>query len=410
MSRKYQAALAGLILIGAVQNATADVISDWNEKAVTYVLSRSMGPPPAERTIAMMHAAMFDAVNSIERKYRPYLVQLPAPAGTSKEAAAASAAGSILAAVSPQTAANLNAMLAAYLDALPATGKTEGVKLGEAVAAKIIEARANDGANQQESYRANTPPGVYVPTPAVFVPQWPNVKPFVMTSPAQFRAAPPVTLDSPRWAADYNEIKALGRVDSATRSADQTEVARFWLAIGGDVYYPMTRAVAAAKKLDLIDSARLFALVSMARADSLIGVFDSKYHYGFWRPVTAIRNGDRDDNPATERDPTWLPIADTPMHPEYPCAHCVQAASMGAVLEALTGSRSIGEVAMTSTTAPGVTRRWTDLHEFVKEVSQARIWAGFHYRFSTEAAEKMGRQIGEYAVNNALQPVAVAVR
>jgi hypothetical protein len=126
--------------------------------------------------------------------------------------------------------------------------------------------------------------------------------------------------------------------------------------------------------------------------------------------VTAIRNGDRDNNPATERDATWLPIADTPMHPEYPCAHCVQAASMCAVLEALTGSRGIAEVAMTSTTAPGVTHRWTDLHEFVKEVSLARIWAGFHYRFSTEAGAKMGHEVGEYIVKNALQPVDVALR
>jgi hypothetical protein len=203
-----------------------------------------------------------------------------------------------------------------------------------------------------------------------------DVKPFVMTSPAQFRAAPPVALDSPRWATCYNEIKALGRIANSARSVDQTEAARFWLNIGGDVYCPLTRAVATAKKLNLIDSARLFALVAMARADSLIGVFDSKYHYAFWRPVTAIRNGDRDDNPATERDATWLPIAETPMHPEYSCAHCVQAASMCAVLEALIGSHGIGEVAMSSTTAPGVTRRWTDMYDFVKEVSQARIWAG----------------------------------
>ena len=155
-----------------------------------------------------------------------------------------------------------------------------------------------------------------------------------------------------------------------------------------DVYYPLIRSVAAAKKLSVVDSARLFALAAIARADGLIAVFDAKYHYGFWRPLTAIRHGDNDNNPATERDATWRPIAETPMHPEYPCAHCIAAASMCSVLEAVLGSPEIPEVAMTSPTAPGVTHRWTNLHDFVTEVSEARIWAGFHYRFSTRVAPR----------------------
>ncbi|MEA2840085.1 MAG: hypothetical protein QOF41_1415 [Methylobacteriaceae bacterium] len=150
--------------------------------------------------------------------------------------------------------------------------------------------------------------------------------------------------------------------------------------------------------------------MSVARADSLLAVFEAKYHYNLWRPITAIRNGDIDNNPATERDATWLPIAETPMHPEYPCAHCIQAASMSSVLEAVIGTRDIDEVTMTSRTAPGVTRRWSDLHQFVNEVSQARIWAGFHYRFSTRVGQDMGSAIGEYVVRNYMQPVAVAAR
>jgi len=165
-----------------------------------------------------------------------------------------------------------------------------------------------------------------------------------------------------------------------------------------------------AKSLSVLDSARLFALASMARADSMIAVFDAKYHYNFWRPVTAIRNGDNDNNPATERDATWLPIAETPMHPEYPCAHCIQAASMCAVLEAVIGTSEIPEVTMTSPTAPGVIRRWTDLRAFVEEVSEARIWAGFHYRASTRVGKDMGRKIGEYVVSNYMQPVASVTR
>jgi hypothetical protein len=215
-------------------------------------------------------------------------------------------------------------------------------------------------------------------------------------------------LTSAEWAADYAEIRTLGRIDSKTRSARQTEDARFWLEVGDIVYYPVVRSISATRKLSVIDNARMFALAAVARADALIAVFDAKYSYGFWRPITAIRHGDNDGNPATERDPTWRPIADTPMHPEYPCAHCITAASMCAVLEAIIGSPDIPEVAISSPTAPGVTHRWTNLRAFVREVSESRIWAGFHYRFSTRVAEEMGRKIGEYVVQNVMQPANVA--
>ncbi len=403
--------LALVAFLALTQPATADVVTDWNEEAVAYVLGRNFGPPPAERIMAMTHVAMFDAVNSIERKYRPYLVELPASPAASKEAAAATAAGTILAAVNPQTQPQIKARLATYLAAIPeSAAKAEGIRLGEAVAAKILAARANDGAATPDSYRPKTAPGVYVPTPVMWAPMWPHVKPFALTGAAQFRPAPPIALSSVEWAADYNEIKTLGRINSAARSPEQTEAARFWLSVGGDVYYPLARAIAAAKGLSVLDSARLFALVAVARADSLIAVFDAKYHYDFWRPITAIRHGDHDDNPATERDATWQPIAETPMHPEYPCAHCITAASMCTILEAVIGTRAIAEVAMTSRTAPGVTRRWTDLHRFVDEVSDARVWAGFHYRFSTRVGRDMGRRIGEYVVSNVMQPVAAATR
>jgi hypothetical protein len=299
--------------------------------------------------------------------------------------------------------------LARYLAAIPeGPAKLEGVRIGEAVAARILESRADDGIRTPDAYRTRTAPGVYVPTPGTAAPQWPHVKPFAMTSGAQFRPAPPIALTSAEWASDYNEIKALGRFDSKTRTARQTEDATFWLAIGGDVYYPLIRSVAQAKKLNLLDNARLFALAAIARADAMIAVLDAKYHYDFWRPLTAIRHGDNDGNPATERDATWRPIAETPMHPEYPCAHCISATSICTVLEAVIGTAEITEVSMTSPTAKGVTHRWTSLHDFVKEVSEARIWAGFHYRFSTRVGQDMGNQIGAYVVKNFMQPVATS--
>ena len=180
--------------------------------------------------------------------------------------------------------------------------------------------------------------------------------------------------------------------------------------VDGRGYYPVVRTVVEAKKLSLIDSARLFALAAVAREDALIAVFDAKYHYEFWRPVTAIRNGDIDDNAATERDAAWQPIDATPMHPEYPCAHCISSASLVGVMEVVFGTAEMPEVSIASPTAPGVVHRWTNVRAFSDEVSEARIWAGFHYRSSTKVGQDMGFKIGEYVARNFMQPVAVATR
>jgi len=411
MNANHRNTLAAIALLGLAQPAAADVIADWNTKAVDFVVAHKMLPPPAERTVAMAQLAMFDAVNSIDRKYRPYLTQLPAGPTVSKEAAAAAAAGAVLASVDPQTQDEVRAMLAAYLAAIPDNAaKAEGIKLGETVAAKMLEARADDGANAPDTYRPRTTPGVYVPTVPTATPQWPNVKPFALINGSQFRPPPPIALTSKEWVGDYNEIKELGNRTSAKRSPEQTEKARFWLATDGRVHYPVIRTIVADKELSLIDSARLFALIAVARADALIAVFDAKYHYEFWRPVTAIRNGDIDGNPATERDPAWQPIDATPMHPEYPCAHCISSGSLAGVLETVFGTAQISEVSMTSPTAPGVFHRWTNVRDYSNEVSEARIWAGFHYRFSTKVGQDMGYKIGDYVAANFMQPVAVAKR
>jgi len=409
MNTYYRNMLVAIALTSLAQPASADVVTDWNDRAVAYTLSRGMGPPPAERVIAMVHVAIFDAINSIERKYRPYLVQLPATAATSKEAAAAAAAGTVLANIQPQAQTDMRAALATYLANIPDSAeKAAGIALGEAVAARVLEARANDGSSGADSYRPKAKAGVYVPTAPTWAPQWPGVKPFAMTSGSQFRPAAPVTLTSREWAADYNEIRELGGRNSSKRSAQQSENARFWIASGGNIYYPIVQGIYESKKLSLIDGARLYALMAVARADALIAVFDAKYHYDFWRPVTAIRNGDKDGNPATTRDATWAPNAETPMHPEYPCAHCILAASMTGVVETLFGTADVEEVSTTSPTLAGVTHRWTNMRALDAEVAEARIWAGLHYRFSTRVGQDMGRKIGKHAATSVMQPVATA--
>ncbi len=226
--------------------------------------------------------------------------------------------------------------------------------------------------------------------------------PWAMTSGSQFRPAPPVALNSETWTKDFNEIRAVGSRNSTTRTAEQTEIGRFWLMTGPRSYNPIVRQLVAAKEMDLVDCARLFALVAMAGNDAIISVMDAKYAYNLWRPVTAIRNADTTGNPATPREASWLPLGDTPMHPEYPCAHCITSSSVGAVLNNVLGEQ-VPEFSLTSTTLPGVTRKWKSVEAYNEEVASARIYAGFHYRFSTQVGRDMGRKIGELVATTQLR-------
>jgi hypothetical protein len=401
MPRTLPKLLLAVALASPISPASANVIADWDAKALA-IMASTTPVPLNQREIALIHLAMFDAVNAIERRYRPYLVALPAASTTSPEAAAASAAAAVLARLHPEAAADIKATLTAYVAAIPeGDAKADGLKLGEAVAAKIVEARAGDGATAPDAYRPKTRPGVYVPTPITVGWAWTNMRPFALEKPSQFRPGPPPALDSNEWAADLAEIKTYGSKSSTSRSPQQTETARFWLAVGPTAYHQIPRQLIVARKMSVAESARFMALYAIAITDALAAVYDAKYHYELWRPITAIRNGD--DTSAA----TWQPIDNTPMHPEYPCAHCISAGAAAAVIERVLGSKSIPEVAMTSTTAPGVTHRWTDLDAFCQEVSSARIWAGFHYRFSTMVGTDMGRRIGEHVVQNVMQPAAL---
>ncbi|HZZ21401.1 MAG TPA: vanadium-dependent haloperoxidase [Roseiarcus sp.] len=403
--------LLALLLTAPMTAPLANVITDWDDKAVSAIQTGTVPPPPTSfRTMAILHLAMFDSVNSIERRYKPYKVQLSAAPDTSKEAAAAAAAAAVLLKLAPDAAADVQSALTSYLAALPeGEAKSNGIKLGQEVAAKILEARANDGASAADAYRPKTRPGVYIPTPITVGSQFPNMTPFALASPSQFRPKPPPSLKSEQWARDYNEIKDLGAKNSTKRTARQTEDARFWLLVGPRAYDPLPRQIVIAKNLDLVDSARFMALFSVAAADAVIAVFDAKYKYEFWRPITAIRNGDIDGNPATERDATWQPIDATPMHPEYPCAHCILSSSVAAVIEGMLGTDEIPEVSLTSPFVPGVTHRFTNLRAYSDEVANARICAGFHYRFSTIAGREMGQKIGAWVVRSVMQPVQAAM-
>ncbi len=389
--------ISGALALSATA-ARSDVIMDWNAKADALAVEKQLLNAANARGQAMLHIAMFEALNAIDRRYAPYKLNLTADRATSREAAAAAAAYDVLLALHPDKKADLDATLAGSLAGITENeAKSKGIELGKQAAAGIIALRTNDGSNTPEDYRPATTAGVYVPTTTPIESTSSKIKPFAMTSASQFRAAPPPALTSEPWTRDLNEIREIGSNTSARRSAEQTTIARFWFFTGPRTYNTIVRQIAANRKMDLVDCARLYALTSIAGADAFIAVFEAKYAYNFWRPVTAIRNADLTSNPATPREASWQPLGVTPMHPEYPCAHCITASAVATVLQHAVGDE-IDEITLTSPTAAGVTRKWTRLQDYSDEVSSARIYAGFHYRFSTEAGKEMGKKIGDLAV------------
>lgn len=378
--------LSAVAVAAAVSGARADVITDWNLKTADFVTEAKLGTPPAIRLMALVQTAAHGAVAS-------------APRGASVDAAVVAAHRTMLTKMLPAQLTSIDAAAQPALAAVPdGSAKAAGIAAGEKAAADVLARRLDDGASTPEAYRPHAAPGVYVPTAPVAIPQWSQRKPWLMAGASHFRPAPPPALSSAQWAREYNEVKDFGGRAATRRGAEQTDVARFWDYSLPNIYYGVVRSVALQPGRDVAHNARLFAAVAQAMDDAMIGVFDAKYHYGFWRPVTAIRNGDTDGNDATARDAAWASLIDAPMHPEYPSGHSILAATVATVLKAEIGSGPMPVLATSSPTAKGATRRWNDLDEFVREVSNARIWGGIHFRAATQAGEAMGRRIGELAV------------
>jgi hypothetical protein len=396
-------AVLALVSASLASPAWADAVTDWNAKVGEIILESKVPAPVANRALAIAQTAVYEAVNAITRRYPASGLKLKAPRDASVEAAVAAVNRAVFAKLAPAQSIDraYEAALAAIADG-PA--KSAGVAIGEKAAAAILAQRADDGMGIVETYRPFTTAGKYVPTVLPVLPQWSQRKPWFLTSASQFRPGPPPPLTSDIWARDFEEIKAIGGKNSTRRTAEQTEIARFWEATAPPIYHGLVRSVANAPGRDVTQNARLFAAVTQAAEDALIAVFDAKYHYGFWRPITAIRNADIDDNEATARDPSWTPFIDTPMHPEYPCAHCIVSGAIGTVLQADIGTDPVPTLTTTSYTAEGAARSWKNLEDFMQEVANARIYDGVHYRNSTEVGTAMGRQVGQLAAAKFLQP------
>jgi hypothetical protein len=386
------ASLAAAIFISAASAAQADAVIDWNIRANEVVVESKLGTPPAMRVMAIVQCAVHEAVQQAEP-------------GASFDAAVAAANRATLVKLLPAQQATIERFYQAAIGAMPASrARATGIEAGERAAADVLARRADDGAVQPEPYRPHTTAGKYVPTAAPAAPQWATRRPWLMSSPSQFRPVPPPALESSTWARDYNEVKLLGAKNSTARTPEQTEIANFWEYSLPPIYHGVMRSFAAQPGRTPAHNARLFAAATQALDDSLIAVFDAKYHYHFWRPITAVRNGDADNNPATERDAGWTPLHDAPMHPEYPSGHAILAGALGAVLQAELAGAPSPVLSTSSPSAKNATRRWTSIDAFVREVGDARVYEGIHFRSAVDVGTAMGRQIGSLAAQKHFAP------
>jgi hypothetical protein len=390
--------------------ARADAVTDWN--VIAFGAAEASGKGPVSSCdIAMAHVAMHDALNAIDRRYEPYAYDGVAPRGASPEAAVATAAHDVLVARIPNQKASLDAALASALAAIPdGRAKADGMETGRAAAAAIVTRRDKNGAHDVTPYTPGQGPGVWRPTPPAFAPAIgagvDKVRPFTMASGAQFELPTPAyfNLRGAEYAADYKEVKSLGGADSKTRTAEQSEIARFWYEPSPGVHIRLARDLVVTRKLDLWKSARLFALLHLASADCLIAGYGAKYRYNFWRPVTAIRNGANDDNPQTAADPKWNSYLETPNHPEYLSLHAVLCGAWAEILARFFGTDQFNFTITSANPYPGIERSFTSFSQSAREAADSRVYAGVHFRSSCRDGLVIGHEIGAQTFENFLRP------
>ncbi len=389
-------------------DAATDPVIEWN--AIMRTTVRTSNGLLQTRSAAMMHLAVFEAVNAIVGDYKPYLGTIEAPPGASPEAAAIAAAHRTLLNLYPASVESLDASRATSLSAIPdGPAKDDGIVVGVAAADAILALRANDGAATAAvpPYTPGTEPGDWQPTPPLFppllFPNWGKVTTFGIQNGAQFRSEPPPAIHTGKYARDYNEVKAVGDVASTVRPQDKTDRARYYgVNLGQEVFGQAASQASAAQGKTLSENARIFALLYMAIADGLISSMESKLIYEYWRPVTAIRAGDTDGNKKTEPDPGWLPLVVTPPYPAYPSNYASIGFAAGAVLEEAYGKGGHSITLISISPLVDVTLHYTTFSQMTDDIYDARIYGGIHYRFDMEAGSRMGRHVGSYILRNQL--------
>ena len=402
-----------LLMLAVPACVRADVVSDWNAIAVQSTITAARPGQTGMLDVAMVQLAIYDAVQAIEKKYEPYYVEIPGASG-SPEAAAAKAAHDVLVSRFPSQAANLDTAYQQYLLNHGLADNDPGVGVGAKAAAGIIALRACDGSFPNPApppFIGGTGIGVWRPTPPgnlpMLAPWLGNVTPFAMTRPSQFRSDPPPALTSREYARDYNEIKTLGVMDNSSRTAEQTDLANFWNTNYGVLWNQALRDIATAHVDNIADSSRLFALAEIAIADALINCWNTKNVYVSWRPITAIQEGNNDNNPWTAGDPNWKPLITTPNYPD----HSSGANSFtGAVTRMLALFFETDHLTFSlTTTNPGPTivdtRTYNRFSDAALDVVDARIYEGIHFRFADEVGRRQGRQVAEWIFKNYLRPL-----
>ena len=436
-------ALLGVVALGATlapSFARADMVTDWNDTASTAIVGVAKQPPPvAVMSFAMVQGAVYDAVEAIDGRYRPYLATPRARRTDSADAAAATAAvrvlTGVLADLPPDQEAMLQTLLQPRYDASLAAiadgpSKTRGIADGEQAAAAMLAARHDDGNPHNGLYDPFTPvpgttPGAWRPTPPLFAtdpaPWVANVRPFLVPSVDMLRVAGPNPLTSRAYARDFNEVKSLGALHSTTRTPDETDAAIFWQENAYSLYNRIFRTVAADNHLSLPDSARMLAMTNLAGADAAIGCWHEKYRWNFWRPITAIREADTDGNRATTADPTWLPLFDpstpvapgapplvTPAFPDNPSGHLCATSAIVSTLQHFFGRDRV-PISVKSTES-GTTRHFARLSDVLGEVTNARVWGGIHFRTADIQGAQLGATVARYERWHYFQPARFPLR
>ena len=421
------------VVAGGTRTATADDVTHWNEvaadAALTCGITPALNPLHESRMYALVHLAGHDALNAIDRRSRPYVLDTQVGAGASTRAAVAAAARDVMVVLLNQVSSPFDCSVAvpiveaAYTTALNSipnsAAKSAGLAVGQAAAAAILGLRADDGSDTpllDFAYPQGTEPGEYRFTPGsnfVFAPGWANVTPFVLQHASQFRPGqPPFPIKSRKYTADYNEVKSLGAMIGSARTVDETEIALFWVESSPLQWNRIARTVSMARGLDLWENARLFSLLNMALADGYIGSFEAKNYYNFWRPVTAIQDGDVDGNPDTVGDPSWLPLVPTPPITDYDSGHSVEGGAASEVLREFFGTDDIAfstcsmtlPAGSTCTDATPVFRSFASFSQAAEENGRSRILVGFHFRHAVEEGIKHGVKIGNRTIKLFLHP------
>ena len=399
------------MLLAAAVDASAGLIHDWNEVLLQAIRVERPAPPVASRAMAIVSTSMFEAVNSLDGRYESLTGLVPASSSASPEAALAVAARDALAALFPGRTEVFDAALSASLAGIPeGEAKAMGIQTGTSAAKGILDLRSGDGSATPVQYTIGDQPGEWVPTAPAFaaavLPQWPNVKPWTLTSPDQFRPKAPPSLKSSAYARALNEVQSIGSATSTTRTEEQTAIARFWAGSPGTVTPPgqwnvIAQGIAKQSNMGLLETAHLYAVLDMALADAAIVCWDAKYEFELWRPISAIRSADQDQNSATTADPGWTSLLTTPAFPSYTSGHSTFSSAGATVMARLLGTDTIS-FTIPSEVSGIAARSFSSFSAAAGEAGMSRIYGGIHFSFDNTEGQRAGRRLGEYVVDTVL--------